>query len=292
MKRSEPHCTVTMSFSSSTCFTYSTTAATQPGLAESERPYSVMTRYILLASKSAGTRVRSTAEYSANDGATESSAKFTGSPPPMSSDLMRICPYSVRMWHANSCKVRAPSACCSSEQPCEPTWQWSAVSHGYVPKAASSFVRFAAVKGIPNLESAPETESAFILPTPTSGLRRTPMAESENLPLAPLIRCCSSSMRTSSSKLSALICRPCLRANAMSRRPLAGESKTMWSGLQPTCSAIITSPIDAVSRPNPISTAPRRKNGSGFALTAMQCRKCGGKATRSARSVSLSASRS
>ena len=59
--------------------------------------------------------------------------------------------------------------------------------------------------------------------------------------------------------------------SAISRRVLTGESKTIWSTVQPASFALLTSSIEAASNPYPQETSVRSNSICGLVLMAMLC---------------------
>ncbi|CAM5231542.1 hypothetical protein SVIOM74S_05262 [Streptomyces violarus] len=98
-------------------FVYSTYAAVNPFLARTDRPNSVTISYP--PENSAGAWARSCRTYVSKVGVVSSSAKFTGSPPPMSMPTTWRRPSEALTSSANATACATPPAMRSSGQPCE-----------------------------------------------------------------------------------------------------------------------------------------------------------------------------
>ncbi len=243
---------------------YSTRATTVPCLASSDRPNSVTRPY--RPSNSPGTVSRSSRAYSPYVGLVSSDAKFTGSPPPMSTVSICCRPARRLISSARSYVSAIPRAIIDSAMPWEPECACSRVSHGRSRQARTTHSRAPSSRSAtPNFDVAVAVESASMEPPPTCGLTRIPMGERE--PDAAL----RASMRSSSCGLSAFTAMPSAIASRSSARVFAGESRTVRSGATPAARASASSPGLATSAPMPSSRSSRSTGTSGLAFTAKAC---------------------
>jgi hypothetical protein len=243
---------------------YSTRATTVPCFASSDRPNSVTSPY--RPSNSPGTSSASVRAYCAYVGVVASVAKFTGSPPPMSSVSTCRRPARRLISSASSYVSATPRAIRDSGTPWDPVCACSRVSHGRSRYARTTHSRAPSSRSAtPNFDVAVAVDVASMEPPPICGFTRIPSGDRL---AADLIR---ASMRSSSCGLSALTAMPRASASRSSPGVLAGESSTVISGPSPAARASASSPGLATSAPTPSSRSSRSTGTSGVAFTAKAC---------------------